>query len=69
MAKWKVGKIAGQYFTGPDGDGDLVVSRHVSTPNGEPRIMIEVIGFRGEGDKSERVVLDRYIQQPPGKVM
>lgn len=59
-SRWKRGALAGQGYKNPD--GDMVFSRTVIDPRGRRRVMIEVVGFRGEGAERQKVVLDRFIQ-------
>lgn len=60
--RWRLGNCAGQHF--PEG-GDLTVHRWVTTPRGQMRILTTVCGFRDTTEGRRKVILDRYLQDPP----
>ena len=60
--RWRLGNCAGQHF--PEG-GDLTFHRWVTTPTGQLQILTTVCGFRDTPDGRKKVILDRYIQDPP----
>jgi hypothetical protein len=59
---WKVGNNAGGAITK---NGDLWVANHVTTPKGEPKILVTYYGFRDTPEGRIQVVLDRRIVDPP----
>ena len=60
--RWEIGNCAGHHF--PEG-GDLTVHYWVTTPRGRTRILTVVCGFRDTPDGRRKVILDRYLQDPP----
>lgn len=60
--RWTFGDSAGSAFTK---DGDLWTSRWVTSPRGELKIMVTLVGFRNTDRGREKVILDRRIEDPP----